>query len=95
MMKLAIRLSMILLLATTFLGGVASAQSYPTKPIKYIVPFPPGGPLDVLSRILTPYLSESLGQPVVVENIAGANASIGLDREIGRASCRERVFRSV
>jgi len=80
MMKLAIRLSMILLLATTFLGGVASAQSYPTKPIKYIVPFPPGGPLDVLSRILTPYLSESLGQPVVVENIAGANASIGLDR---------------
>jgi len=79
-MKFAIRLSMMLLLATTFFGGVASAQSYPAKPIKYIVPFPPGGPLDVLSRILTPYLSESLGQPVVVENIAGANASIGLDR---------------
>jgi tripartite-type tricarboxylate transporter receptor subunit TctC len=79
MKKLVIRLSM-LLLATTFFGGVVNAQSYPTKPIKYIVPFPPGGPLDVLSRILTPFLSESLGQPVVVENIAGANASIGLDR---------------
>jgi tripartite-type tricarboxylate transporter receptor subunit TctC len=79
-MNLAIRLSTMLLLAMTCFTGSASAQTYPVKPIKYIVPFPPGGPLDVFSRVLVPFLSESIGQPVIVENIAGANASIGLDR---------------
>jgi tripartite-type tricarboxylate transporter receptor subunit TctC len=79
-MNLAIRFSTMLLLALTCFIGSANAQTYPGKPIKYIVPFPPGGPLDVFSRVLAPFLSESIGQPVVVENIAGANASIGLDR---------------
>ena len=60
--------------------GAGVAQPYPSKPIKYVVPFPPGGPLDVFSRVLTPMMSEQLGQPVVVENIPGANAGIGMDR---------------
>ena len=79
-MKFAIRLITVWILALAGFAGLAGAQSYPVKPIKYVVPFPPGGPLDILSRALTPYLAESLGQPVIVENIAGANASIGLDR---------------
>ncbi len=58
----------------------AAAQSYPTKPLKWIVPFPPGGSTDGFSRPLAAKLSELLGQPVVVENVGGAGASIGSDR---------------
>jgi tripartite-type tricarboxylate transporter receptor subunit TctC len=58
----------------------AGAQTWPAKPIRYIVPFPPGGPTDTFSRALTAQLAEVLGQPVVVENVAGAGASIGMDR---------------
>ncbi len=57
----------------------AAAQNYPTKPIKLIVPFPAGGSVDVTSRALAQKLSESLGQPVVVENRAGAGGNIGMD----------------
>jgi tripartite-type tricarboxylate transporter receptor subunit TctC len=63
------------------LASAACAQGYyPTKPIRYIVPFPPGGPTDTFSRALTAQLGEALGQPVVVENVPGAGASIGMDR---------------
>jgi len=58
----------------------AAAQSYPAKPLKWIVPFPPGGSTDGFSRPLAAKLSELLGQPVVVENVGGAGASIGSDR---------------
>jgi tripartite-type tricarboxylate transporter receptor subunit TctC len=58
----------------------ALAQDFPTKPIKWIVPFPPGGPTDSFSRPVAQKLSEILGQPVVVENVPGAGASIGMDR---------------
>lgn len=58
--------------------GAAPAQaSYPNRPIRFIVPFPPGGSSDVLSRILAQKLGESLGQPLAVENRPGAAANIG------------------
>ncbi|MEO7008379.1 MAG: tripartite tricarboxylate transporter substrate binding protein [Caldimonas sp.] len=56
----------------------ATAQTYPTKPIHVIVPFPPGGPTDVLGRLVGQALGESFGQTVVVENKAGAAGNIGV-----------------
>lgn len=71
------------LLATVLLalgmGGPAAAQAYPTKPIKFVVPYPPGGASDVTARILGQKLSEAYGQPVVIENRPGANGNIALD----------------
>ena len=57
----------------------ASAQVYPNRPIKVIVPFPPGETADILARLLGPRLSEKLGQPVIVDNHAGASGIIGMD----------------
>ena len=45
-----------------------TAQKYPEKPIRFIVPFPPGGGNDILARLIAPKMSESLGQPVVIDN---------------------------
>ena len=61
------------------------AQNYPTRPIRLIVPFSPGGAADVPGRILTPKLSESLAQQVVVENRPGAGSTIGADK-VAKAS---------
>jgi tripartite-type tricarboxylate transporter receptor subunit TctC len=55
------------------------AQSFPTRPLKIIIPFPPGGPTDVLGRIVAQKLSERLGQSVVVDNKPGASGMIGAD----------------
>jgi len=62
------------------IAGACHAQGYPAKPVRWIVPFPPGGSTDGFSRPLAAKLAELLGQPVVVENIGGAGASIGSDR---------------
>ncbi len=62
---------------TALSAPAAVAQAYPTKPITAIVPFNPGGTTDTLMRLIAPGLSEELGQPVVIENRAGANSIIG------------------
>ena len=66
-------------LASFLFGCAALAQPYPNKPIRWIIGFPPGGSGDVLCRMLSPALSDALGQPVVVENRSGAAGNIGME----------------
>ncbi len=56
------------------------AQTYPTRPITMIVPFAPGGPTDAIARVLAERMRGSLGQPIIIENVSGANGSIGTGR---------------
>jgi tripartite-type tricarboxylate transporter receptor subunit TctC len=58
----------------------ARAQSYPSRPITIIAPFPAGGPLDTIARLIAEPMREALGQPVVVENVAGAGGNLGVGR---------------
>ena len=57
----------------------ACAQSWPSKPIRFVISFPPGGSSDLIARAIAPHLSSRLGQPVVVENRPGAGGMIGVD----------------
>ena len=59
--------------------SAAAAQSYPSKPIRFVVPYPPGGPLDTVARLLGQKVSESVKQPVIVDNKPGAGGNIGAD----------------
>jgi tripartite-type tricarboxylate transporter receptor subunit TctC len=58
---------------------VASAQAFPNKPVKLVIPFPPGGSLDNIGRLLAQKISDSWGQPIVVENRPGAGGNVGAD----------------
>jgi tripartite-type tricarboxylate transporter receptor subunit TctC len=69
----------VLALAALLAAAGAGAQSYPTKPIRVIVPFSAGGPNDVLARLVTPKITEKLGQPVVIENRGGLGGTIGIE----------------
>ena len=70
-----------LLEAMLILPGQASAQSaaYPSRPVRLLVPFPPGGAIDLLSRVLSEELALRIGQPVVVENRAGAGGNVAAE----------------
>jgi tripartite-type tricarboxylate transporter receptor subunit TctC len=68
-----------IVVAVAGIGG-AQAQPYPSHPITIIVPFPAGGPTDTLARILSERMRVSLGQPVIIETVTGAGASIGVAR---------------
>ena len=72
------RRTLMLSLAATVLASPAWAETWPSRPIKWIVPFPPGGPTDILSRTVAQQLQVALGQPVVVENRGGAGGGVGM-----------------
>ena len=69
-----------LLLGLIFLPLLAFGQAYPNKPVRLIVGFPAGGPADIFGRALAHGMASELGQPVVVENIAGVGGVLGVDR---------------
>jgi len=66
-------------LVATLLTTAAQAQDYPSKPIRFIVSFPPGGSSDLMARVIAPRMAERMGQPVLVENRPGAGGNIGVD----------------
>jgi len=65
-------------LALLAASGAAQAQeAYPSKPIRFIVPYPPGGPTDLMARLLQPELQQRLGVTIVIENRGGAGGNVG------------------
>ncbi len=72
-----IRCKIFLAAAALCVAGAAAAQAWPNRPLKMIVPFPPGGAVDILGRAISQKLSDATGQPVVVDNRAGAGGAVG------------------
>ena len=70
----------LLIAASAWASGPVHAQTYPTKPISLIVPYPAGGPSDFFARKLQPDTSARLGQPMIIENIGGAGGAIGMSK---------------
>jgi tripartite-type tricarboxylate transporter receptor subunit TctC len=70
--------------ALALAAGAAHAQGYPTKPVRVIVPFPPGGILDLITRAVTERIAANWGQPVLVETRPGASGNIGI--QLARSS---------
>src|SRR5215813_10111034 len=62
------------------LAASAQAQSFPARPVSVIVTYPPGGPVDTVTRIVTEHMRGTLGQPFVIENVGGAGGSLGVGR---------------
>src|SRR6476620_10657583 len=71
---------LVIALFTTFISGAFAAQpNYPTKPIRWVTPYAPGGSTSALSRLVGEKLSESFGRPVIIDNRPGANTMIGAE----------------
>jgi tripartite-type tricarboxylate transporter receptor subunit TctC len=82
----AIKRPWVLALAAALLAaGTAQAQGWPSRPVRMVVPFAPGGNTDILARVIAPRMAESLGQPVVIENRGGAGGAIGTE-QVARAT---------
>jgi tripartite-type tricarboxylate transporter receptor subunit TctC len=71
---------LVALAASVAFAGAAAAQTYPTKPVTMIVPFAAGGPTDIVARLVTENMSKTLGQQIIVENVAGAGGTTGITR---------------
>src|ERR1700675_2550593 len=80
-----IRIALVLVMAMSAGIGGARAQSFPSKQVTMIVPFPAGGGSDILARVVAERMRSSLGQPVIVENVGGAGGTIGTAR-VARAA---------
>lgn len=78
--------------AAALLAPVAWAQKFPAKPVTLMVPYTPGGVSDVVARLLTNTMGEKLGQPVIVENLAGASGGIAIQRVLSMPSDGHYVF---
>lgn len=72
-------LAAFIVVASAVTSGAATAQAYPNKPIRLIVPFAPGGPVDTMARLMTPHLNASFKQSVVIDNRPGAAGLIGIE----------------
>src|SRR5215212_10262902 len=66
-------------------ADVSHAQSFPSRPVTIVVPYGPGGPADILARIMAERMRSPLGQPVIVENVAGAAGTMGVSRVVRAA----------
>ena len=67
----------LILVATLAFTATAWAEDWPTKPVRFIVPYPPGGGTDVIARIVQSRLAEALGQQIIIENRGGAGGAVG------------------
>lgn len=72
-----LRAALAFLAAVSFAFPASAQDPYPSRPVKFVVPFPAGGPLDVMARMVAQKLTEHWGKPVIVENVVGATGSIG------------------
>ena len=74
-----------ILFVLLFAAAAASAQGWPSKPIRWVVPFPPGGSVDIVSRLMQNGIAEGVGQPILIETRAGAGGTVGT-AEVARSA---------